>query len=95
MLWYILSWVIFILAVAINIGVWAIDYFAVGIQASNYYSSAYAVSTLADITTYADSTLIFATSTTSLSDPLSIAMSLVFSWVLWKLPLVIYTFNLI
>jgi len=70
---------------------WALDFFAIGRQASNYYSSNFSISSAIDSVTYTDSTAIVANS----SDTLGIAMGLIYSWVLWKFPLVIYSFHLI
>jgi len=86
--------VVFLAAVAVNIAIWAIDYFAVGYQSSNYYSVTYTVSSVADaVTPNLDSTQMFAT--TNVNSTLSVAIGLVYSWVLWKFPLIIYSFNLI
>lgn len=90
---YILHWVAFIVAAGIYIGVWAVDYFAIQRQASYYYKSAKTVSSATDGTPYGDSTLMFTTSDPF--DTLGIAVSLIYSWVLWKLPLVVYCYHLI
>ena len=90
---YILHWVAFIVATAIYIGVWAIDYFAIQRQASYYYKNPSYVSGNTDNTGIINSTLLF--TTRDPFDTLGIAMALVYSWVLWKLPLVVYAFHLI
>lgn len=90
---YILHWVAFIIATAIYIGVWAIDYFAVQRQASYYYKSSSRVSTSTDNTGIIDSTFLFTTSNPF--DSLGVAMSLIYSWMLWKGPLIVYAYHLI
>ena len=45
---YVVSWVIFIAAMLINFGVWAIDYFATHVQHSYYYEQTYRVSAAVD-----------------------------------------------
>lgn len=96
---YFLQLVVFMLAVGINIGMWAIDYFAVGVQASFFYNNTVPVSSYIDIAsvyaTYTDSTKIFSTSATSPGAPVAVAMSLIYSWVLWKFPLIVFTYKLI
>ena len=91
-LYYVVSWVIFIAAVFINVGVWAIDYFGTKIQHSYYYESNYAVSSTMDGNTYTDATNIYSEST---GTPKAVAMSLIFSWILWKGALLIYALHLI
>ena len=56
---YVVSWVIFIAAMLINFGVWAIDYFATHVQHSYYYEQTYRVSAAVDGNTYPDSTQMF------------------------------------
>lgn len=89
---YILHWVAFIIALAIYIGVWAIDYFAIQRQASYYYKNSIYVSDNTDNTGIIDSTLLFTTSDPF--DTLGVVMALVYSWVLWKGPLVVYALHL-
>jgi hypothetical protein len=36
-----LHWVVFFIGVAINFGAWAVDFYAIGRQASNYYKATY------------------------------------------------------
>lgn len=81
------------MAVGINIGIWAIDYNAVSRQASIYYYNTFTVSSYVDTTTYANSNSMFPTSNPF--DTLGTAMSLVYSWVLWKGPILIYVLHLI
>jgi hypothetical protein len=90
---YAMSWLVFIAALVVNIGMWAIDYFAVGVQASHYYTTAYSVSSAVDVSTYSSSTAVFGSTNTN--DVLPIAMSLIYSWVLWKFPLIVYSYHLI
>jgi hypothetical protein len=90
---YILHWVAFIVATVIYIGIWAIDYIVFQRQASYYYKSSTYVSPNVDSIIVTDSTLLFTTS--SPFDTAGVAMSLVYSWLLWKGPLVVYTFHLI
>jgi hypothetical protein len=92
---YILHWVAFIVATGFYIGVWAIDYFVFQRQASYYYKNTSLVSLNTDNTGITDSTLLFATSINSPFDTVGVAMSLVYSWVLWKGPLVVYGYHLI
>jgi len=89
---YLLHWAFFIIALAIFIAVWAIDYFAVGRQYSYYYYNLTTVSSYVDTTTYSDSRTIFGTADPT--DTLAIAMSLIYSWLLWKGPLCIYILHL-
>ncbi len=90
---YILHWVAFLVAVGINIGIWAIDYNAVNRQASIYYYNTFTVSSYVDTVTYANSVSMFPTSNPF--DTLGTAMALVYSWVLWKGPILIYVLHLI
>jgi len=80
-------------ATGVYIGVWAVDYFAIQRQASYYYKNAFTASSTIDVVSYSDSTQIF--STTNAFDTLGITVSLAYSWVLWKAPLVIYSYHLI
>lgn len=69
---------------------WAIDTYACNnLQASNYYSVSYYVSTYVGATT-TDSTQLY---TSSLTDVLPTAMGLVYSWLLWKLPLMVFAYH--
>lgn len=96
---YFLQFCVFCLAMGINVGMWAIDYFAVGAQASYFYSNAFKVSTYLDIasvvSTYTDSTQMFNNSSNGPGSPLGVAMSLIYSWVLWKFPLIVFTYKLV
>lgn len=74
---------------------WAIDYFAVGVQASYYYTNAFRVSSYTDTATYTDSTQMFTTSSKAVNSPVAIAMSLVYSWILWKLALIVFTYQVV
>ena len=67
------------------IGVWAVDYFAVGRQYSYYYYNSVIVSSAVDTAAHASSQTMFGTA--DFTDTLSIAMGLLYSWLLWKGPL--------
>lgn len=71
---------------------WAIDYYAVGRQATTYYYNNYAVCPYMDTTTYTDSTTIY----TSIyyRDTAGVVMAILYGWVLWKGPLLAYTLHL-
>lgn len=74
---------------------WAIDYFAVGIQASSYYTVSSTVSSYTDNTGITDSSLLFTTSSNTVNSPVAVAMSLIYSWLLWKLSLVVFCYEVI
>ena len=82
----------FALALGINIAMWAIDYFAVNVQASYYYSNAKTVSSYTDTVAYADSSFLFTNSTNGIGSAVAVAMSLIYSWVLWKASLVVFAY---
>ena len=69
-----------------------LDYYAVEKQSSIYYYNNYTVLTAVDTTAYTDSTTMFGTEDPH--DAKGKAMSLVYSWILWKLPLLVYVFHL-
>lgn len=92
---YFLQIVVFVLAVGINLGIWAIDYYAVGTQASYYYNSNFKVSSYTDATIYSDSTQMFTTSTNSPGSPVGVAMSLIYTWILWKFALIAFAYQVI
>lgn len=48
-----------------------------------------------DIVSYTDSTYIFAGNSTGTNSPIAVAMSLVFSWILWKLSLIVFCYHII
>lgn len=88
---YFLHWLAFLIAMGVNIGIWAIDYNAVGRQASTYYYNTYYVSP------YVDGVTTSSTSFFTPSDPhdtLGIAIALIYGWVLWKGPLLVFTLHL-
>ena len=89
---YLLHWALYLLALGVFVGVWAIDYFAVGRQYSYYYSNSTTMSAAIDSSTYTDSTVIF--SPNDPTDTLSVAMGLLYSWLLWKGPLCVYVLQL-
>lgn len=70
---------------------WAINYYAVGRQNSTYYKNSYTVSPYIDTVSYASSTSMF---TSDPTDTLGTAMGLLYGWVLWKAPLVIWVLHL-
>jgi hypothetical protein len=89
---YLLHWVAFLIVLGVYIGVWAVDYFAIKRQYSYYYSNFVTVSTYVDAVLYSDSRAMFGTNDPT--DTLAIAMSLIYSWALWKLPLCLYALHL-
>ena len=89
---YLLHWLAFGLALGINIGAWAVDYYGVKRQYSYYYHNSMAYAASIDSTVYTDSTTMF--SPDDPKDTISIVMSLAYSWVLWKVPLVLYSLHL-
>lgn len=80
---------------ALNIGVWAIDYFAVQIQASYYYSKDAKISTFVDTSPPATVSAMFSGSSNGFNSVISVSMSLVYSWLLWKLPLIVFSYHLV
>lgn len=85
------------LAMAINIGMWAIDYYAVGTQASYYYSNSFTVSAYTDTISpfYTDSTAMFNTLAKGPNSAVGVAMSLIYSWLLWKLSLMVFAYHVV
>ncbi len=92
---YFLHLCVFILGMAINIGVWAIDYLAVGTQASYYYSNIFQISGYTDTAAYTDSTAMFSTLSNGPNSAVGVAMSLIYSWLLWKLSLMVFTYQVV
>lgn len=94
---YFLHLVVFMVGVGINVAIWAIDYYAVSVQASYFYNNAMTVSSYTDITsamaTYTDSTKMFGSSTNSSGSPIAVAMSLIYSWILWKISLIVFSWH--
>jgi hypothetical protein len=80
---------------ALNIGVWAIDYFAVQIQASYYYSKNATISSFIDTAAQTSVANLFSSNTNGISSALSVSMSLIYSWILWKLPLIVFSYHLV
>jgi hypothetical protein len=79
----------------VNIGVWAIDYLAVGIQSSYYYTNNLKVSSYTDTYSYTDSTQMFTSSSSSTNSALAVAMSLIYSWILWKASLIVFSYQIV
>ena len=79
----------------INIAMWAIDYYAVGTQASYYYSNAVRVSSFTDAVAYVDSTSMFTNFSNGPNSAAGVAMSLIYSWVLWKSALIVFTYHIV
>jgi hypothetical protein len=88
-LWFIVSWVLFLFAAGIYVGIWAISKYAVTIQASPYYSVDYHVSpyvtseesvtcTFEILSNSTKSTAIY--NADDIKTPQAVALSLVFSW---------------
>ena len=91
-MYYVVSWVIFMAAVLVNVGVWAVDYFATHVQHSYYYEERFTVSANVDNNSYTDSTQMFTESTSSVK---AVAMALIFSWLLWKTAVMVYAYHVI
>ena len=89
---YLLHWVAFIIAIGINVGIWAVDYYSVKRQYSYYYYNNTTVSAYIDSTTYIDSTQMFTNSDPN--DTVGVVVALVYGWVLWKGPLSVYALHL-
>ena len=91
----------FFIAFGIFIGLWAIDTYATGnVQSSYYYKNKFDISTSLDIasviSTYTSSSLsIFDGKTNGYNSTIAVAMSLVFSWLFWKITLIVYTYHVI
>ena len=90
---------IFFIAFAIFMGMWAIDTYATGnVQSSYYYKNEFSVSTNLDISTviatYSNSSSIFNGRTNGYNSTIAVVMSLVFSWVFWKMSLIVYTYHI-
>jgi hypothetical protein len=79
----------------INIGVWAIDALAVGTQASYYYYNVFRISGYTDTVAYTDSTQMFSNFANGPNSPVGVAMSLIYSWVLWKFSLMAFAYQAI
>ena len=89
---YFLHWLALALAVGINIGAWAVDYYAVKRQYSYYYYNPMTFATTIDATQYTNAATMF--SPDDPTDTISIVMALAYSWILWKVPLVVYALHL-
>lgn len=101
-----MSWVVFVLAAGVYVGIWAISTLLVTSQISYYYTTEYPLSpyievnsqspTTCDSTVYRtiESSLGFFTSA-QLKDAKTIALSLIFSWLMWKLPLAVFMLHII
>lgn len=94
------------LAAGVYVGIWAISTMLVTSQTSYYYTTEYPLSpyievnsqspTTCDSTVYRtiESSLGFFTSA-QLKDAKTIALSLIFSWLMWKLPLAVFMLHII
>ena len=94
------------LAAGVYVGIWAISTLLVTSQTSYYYTTEYPLSpyievnsqspTTCDSTVYRtiESSLGFFTSA-QLKDAKTIALSLIFSWLMWKLPLAVFMLHII
>jgi hypothetical protein len=97
---------VFVLAAGVYVGIWAISTLLVTSQTSYYYTTEYPLSpyievnsqspTTCDSTVYRtiESSLGFFTSA-QLKDAKTIALSLIFSWLMWKLPLAVFMLHII
>lgn len=88
-----LHWVAFAIAMVINIGIWAIDTYAIKRQYSYYYYNSMTFAASIDTTAYTSGAAMF--SPDDPTDTLSIAMGIIYGWVLWKASLLIYVLHLI
>lgn len=90
---YFLHWGLVIIAFGLYVAVWAINFKQVGYQASTYYHNSYSVNQYVDAqaNTYAASTLMFSVDT---EDAKGFAMAILYSWILWKFPLVVWVLHL-
>ena len=93
-LWYVLSWAIFAGVFVVYGGLWAVDRFAVRAQTSSYYGVSFPVSQyIATNQTYTASTAIFEGSL--LKEAAPIAMHILYAWLMWKLPLFVFLFEMV
>ncbi len=92
--WYTVSWVLFCISTGVVVAIWALDKYATDFkQTSNYYKKSFTVSPSISSQLYASSRDIYTNSV--LNEPASIVMSLLFSWILWKLPLMAFMAQLV
>ena len=89
---YVLHWVAFLIAMGLNLGIWALDTYVIKRQYSYYYYNSMTFSESIDTTSYTSGTQMF--SPDDPNDTLGVTMGLIYGWVLWKLPLVVYLFHL-
>ena len=89
---YLLHWVAFCIAIGVNIGVWAVDYYAVKRQYSYYYYNYTTFSPYIDTVVYANSNLMFTPEDPF--DTVGVVVAIVYSWVLWKGPLAVFVLHL-
>jgi hypothetical protein len=98
-----LSWVLFIIACGIYVGIWAITKYATSVQASYYYNVEHTISPYISNNTNngCNSTLDSAVKSISLytaeqlNDTKAIALGLIYSWLMWKLPMAVFMLHLI
>ena len=91
-------------AAGIYVGIWAISKYAVTVQASYYYSVSHKISSYIEVDPNNPAcdqnidTTVVSTSLYSSSDiktAQAVALSLIFSWLMWKLPLAMFMLHLI
>lgn len=98
-----ISWLLFLAAAGVYVGIWAISKFAVKDQASYYYSTAPVyISPYIEVDQTAsecDQAVVTSTSTFysngENTTAQAVALALVFSWIMWKLPLAMFQLHLI
>ena len=79
-------------AIAINVGIWALDYYSIKRQYSYYYYNTTTAYPYIDTNTYTDSTSIF--TTTDPNDTVGVVVGIAYSWILWKGPITVYALHL-
>ena len=89
---YLLHWLAFAIALGINIGIWAIDTYAIKRQYSYYYYNTITFAATIDNALYASASAMF--SPDDPNDTLGVVMGIIYGWVLWKAPLAIYMLHL-
>lgn len=92
-MWFMMSWVIFFCVFVVYGGLWAIDRYAVKIQTSSYYGVSFPVSQyISSNQTYTNSTAMF---TESIRGASSVAMHIIYGWLMWKFPLFVFLFEMV
>jgi hypothetical protein len=98
-----ISWVLFIVACGIYVGIWAITKYAANVQSSYYYHVDHYISPYISNNTNngcnstLNGTIMSSSIHTSgeLIDPKAIALGLIYSWLMWKLPMALFMLHLI